>query len=145
LGLQRLPWDKLKLMREFFFVVTADANRLDGNVCILPDTQYHYENLLRAVDVIVTKPGYGIVADAISHRLPVLYTDRGEFPEYPHLVQALKDCATAEFIPQNELLAGNIASYLRRLIEKERHWPAVELNGAQAAAKKILALMAQSR
>jgi Glycosyl transferase family 1 len=141
LGLQRLPWDRIKLMRDFSFVITADEERLDGNVCILPPTQYHYEDLLRAVDVIVTKPGYGIVADAISHRIPVLYTDRGEFPEYAYLVQALNNCATAEFIPQNELFAGNIAPYLTRLLEKERHWPAVELNGAQIAAEKLLALV----
>ncbi len=145
LGLQRLPWDRLKLMRDFSFVVTADEKRLDGNIIILSETQHHYEHLLRAVDVIVTKPGYGIVADAISHRVPVLYTDRVEFPEYPHLVRALHDCATAEFIPQSELFAGNIASYLTRLVEQERHWPEVELNGAQIAAEKLLALMERSR
>jgi L-arabinokinase len=141
LGLQRLPWDRLKLLRDFSFVITADEKRVDGNIFILPDAQHHYEELLGAVDVIVTKPGYGIVADAISHRIPVLYTERGEFPEYPHLVQALNDCATAEYIPQSELLAGDIAPYLTRLLEKERHWPAVKLNGAQIAAEKLLALM----
>jgi L-arabinokinase len=141
LGLKRLPWDRLKLMRHFSFVVTAEEKRRDGNVFILPDAQRHYEDLLRAVDVIVTKPGYGIVADAISHRVPVLYTDRGEFPEYAHLVAALNDCATAEFIPQTELFAGNIAPYLARLLAKDRHWPAVELNGAQVAAEKLLALI----
>jgi L-arabinokinase len=141
LGLQRLPADQLKRMQDFFFVATADEKRLDGNLLILPDAQRHYENLLRAVDVIVTKPGYGIVADAISQRLPVLYTDRGDFPEYPHLVQALNDCATAEFIPQHALLDGDIAPYLLRLLEKQPHWPAVELNGAQIAAQKILTLM----
>ncbi len=141
LGLQRLPLEKLKLMRHFVFVVSAGEKRIDDNIFVLPGTQYRYEDLVQAVDVIVTKPGYGIVADAISHQVPVLYTDRGEFPEYPHLVRALHDCATAEFIPQSELLAGNIGSYLTRLLEKEPHWPAVELNGAQIAAQKLLALM----
>ena len=141
LGFQRLPWDRLKLMPGFLFVVTADEKRLDDNIFILPDTQHHYEDLLRAVDVIVTKPGYGIVADAISHRVRVLYTERGKFPEYPRLVRALSDCATAEFIPQNELFAGNLAPYLTRLLEKQAHWPVVKLNGAQVAAEKLLALM----
>ena len=141
LGLHRLQLKKLKLMRDFLFVVTAGEKRIDGNIFILPDTQQHYEDLLRAVDVIVTKPGYGIVADAISHRIPVLYTERGAFPEYPHLVQALSDCATAEFIPQSELLDGNVASYLARLLDKAAHWPDVKLNGAQIAAEKLLALM----
>jgi UDP-N-acetylglucosamine:LPS N-acetylglucosamine transferase len=93
------------------------------------------------VDAIVTKPGYGIVADAIAHQLPMLYTDRGEFPEYPRLVEALNDCATAEFIPQSELLSGNIAPYLQTPLQKPPNWPEVPLNGAQVAAGKILELL----
>jgi UDP:flavonoid glycosyltransferase YjiC (YdhE family) len=141
LGLKRLPWEKLKALRQFFFIVTADERRLEDNVLVLPDAQRHYENLLAAVDAVITKPGYGIVADVISHRLPVLYTDRGEFPEYPHLVRALQDCATAAFIPQQELFAGALEPYLTRLLSTPPHWPAVELNGATVAADKLLALL----
>ena len=91
--------------------------------------------------MIITKPGYGIVADILAHRLPVLYTERGEFPEYPFLVQALSDLATAEFIPQDELLSGNVRPYLLRLLAKEPSWPSVLLNGADVAAENILALL----
>ena len=101
-----MPLAELVEQREFFFVTTGVNRNLDGNLLVLPDTQSQYEDLVRAVDVIVTKPGYGIVADVLAHRVPMLYTDRGNFPEYPHLVQALNDYATAEFIPQDELLDG---------------------------------------
>ena len=37
----------------------------------LPEAQRKYEDLVRAVDVVVTKPGYGIVADVISHQVRV--------------------------------------------------------------------------
>ena len=128
-------------MRDYVFVTTADERKVDGNILILPDAQRHYEDLVRAVDVIVSKPGYGIVADVIANQTPMLYTDRGEFPEYPKLVEALNDCAIAEFIPQAELLSGNLEPYLKRLSDKTPRWQAVELNGAQVAAEKILALM----
>ena len=97
--------------------------------------------LFRSVDVIISKPGYGIVADVISHHVPMLYTDRGEFPEYPRLVEALHDCATAEYIPQSELLAGNIGRYLARLLSKELNWPSIRLDGAVVAAEKILGIL----
>jgi UDP:flavonoid glycosyltransferase YjiC (YdhE family) len=141
LGLERLPWERLRRLRDYFFVATGKADISEDNLLVLPDEQPHYEDLVRAVDVIVTKPGYGIVADVLAHRLPMLYTDRGEFPEYPRLVEALRDCATAEFIPQSELLAGNIAPYLRTLLEKPPNWPAVPLNGADVAAEKIVTLL----
>jgi hypothetical protein len=145
LGLDRFPWQRLSQIKEFFFVTTAAFEQSRGNLQVLDVAQRRYEDLLRAVDVIVTKPGYGIVADVLAHRLPVLYTERGEFPEYPFLVQALTELATANFIPQDELLSGNIRSYLARLVEKAPNWPPVSLNGAEAAAKKVLTLLDPSR
>jgi hypothetical protein len=73
--------------------------------------------------------------------VPILYTDRGEFPEYEYLVRALTECATAEYIPQAELLAGNIAPYVGRLLDKPPNWPAVSLNGAEIAAENILSFV----
>ena len=141
LGLDRLPWEKLKQQQQFLFVTTGDAKKSNGNVLVLPDRQSQYEDLVRAGDAIVTKPGYGIVADVLAHQAPILYTDRGEFPEYPRLVEALRDYATNEFIPQHELLAGHLAPYLNRLLTKEPNWPAIDLNGAEIAAGKILELL----
>jgi hypothetical protein len=141
LGLSRLPWGKLNQTRELFFVGTGDARTQDGNILILPDTQRHYEDLVQAVDVMITKPGYGIVADILAHKVPILYTDRGEFPEYPRLVQALAECATAKYIPQRQLLAGNLAPPITRLLDKEPHWPDVPLDGAEVAAQKLLDLL----
>jgi UDP:flavonoid glycosyltransferase YjiC (YdhE family) len=141
LGLGRFPIEKLKQLREFFFVATGEARKRDENLIVLPDVQRQYEDLVRAVDVVVTKPGYGMVADILAHRVPILYTDRGEFPEYRFLVQALSELATAEFIPQNELLAGNIEPYLKRLLGKAPNWPSVALDGARLAAEKVIALL----
>jgi L-arabinokinase len=141
LGLDRLPLERLKNLRDFFFVTTGAATQKTDNVLCLPDAQRSYADLVRAADVVVTKPGYGIVADALSHQVPMLYTERGEFAEYPRLVQALGECATAEFIPQDQLLEGNLAPYLTRLLERKPNWPAVPLDGAEVAAAKILELM----
>jgi hypothetical protein len=38
------------------------------------------------------------------------------------------------------LLSGSIEPQLVRLLTRDRHWPAVALNGAQIAAEKIIAL-----
>jgi hypothetical protein len=141
LGLQRLSLGNVKRLRKFFFIATDDAHRQDGNLLVLPNMQHHYEDLLRAADVIVTKPGYGIVADAISHKVSVLYTDRGDFPECRFLVQALNELATAEFIAQDELLSGAIGDHLERLLLKRPNWPQVSLDGATVAAERILSLL----
>jgi L-arabinokinase len=141
LGLDRLPWKQMARQREYFFVMTGSRHRRESNLLTLPATQTRYQDLLRAADAIVTKPGYGIVADVLAQQVPILYTDRGDFAEYPRLVAALRDCATAEFIPQHELLRGNLSPYLSRLLATPLHWPDIELNGAQVATQKILSML----
>ena len=141
LGLERLPWEQLAQQQDYLYVTTSIAREQEGNLLTLPASHTHYVDLLRAVDAIVTKPGYGIVADVLAHRVPILYTDRGDFAEYPRLVAALSDSATAEFIPRPELLAGNLLPYLRRLLSKPPNWPIVDLHGAQVAAETILAIL----
>ena len=141
LGLERLPHNNLKKLGDFFFVTTGETKQEANNVRVLREAQRSYEDLVRAVDVVVTKPGYGIVADVISHQVRVLYTERGEFAEYPYLTRALDDCATAEFIPQDHLLSGNLYPYLSRLLNKKESWPAVPLDGAEVATAKVLKLI----
>ena len=41
-----------------------------------------YEDLVAASDVVVTKPGYGIISECIANGAAVLYTSRGHFIEY---------------------------------------------------------------
>jgi UDP:flavonoid glycosyltransferase YjiC (YdhE family) len=140
-GLERLHLDRLLRQKEFFFIGTGDALRREPNLMILSNAQRSYIDLVRAADVIVSKPGYGIVADVIRHQVPLLYTDRGGFAEYPYLVKTLEDCATAEFIPQDDLISANLTPYLKRLLTKEKHWPAVATNGASVASEKLLSLL----
>jgi hypothetical protein len=140
-GLGRLQLERLLQQKDFYFVATGEALRKDGNLLILPNAQRDYVDLVRASDVIVSKPGYGIVADVIRHQIPLLYTDRGDFAEYPYLVKTLEECATADFIPQDDLIFANLTPYLNRLLTKEKHWPAVAVNGASVASDKLLGLL----
>jgi UDP:flavonoid glycosyltransferase YjiC (YdhE family) len=140
-GLRRLHLERLARQKDFFFIGTGDAPQKKPNLLILPNAQSQYVDLVRAADVIVSKPGYGIVADVIRHQVPLLYTDRGDFAEYPYLVKALEDCATADYIPQEDLISANLTPYLNRLLTKKKHWPAVSINGASVASEKVLSLL----
>lgn len=141
LGLKRLPWERLFGSERFFFVTTGGPPRRGKNFLVLPEVVPHYEDLVRAADAVVSKPGYGMVADAIAHQVPLVYTARGDFPEYPFLVKTIEQWATSEFIPQEDLLAGNLDPSLDRLLAKERNWPAVPLNGAETSAAEMVSLL----
>jgi UDP:flavonoid glycosyltransferase YjiC (YdhE family) len=145
LGLNQLPWKCLAKPSEYYFVAAGNTRREEGNLRIIPDAQKNYADIVRAADVVVTKPGYGIVADAIAHQIPVVYTDRGDFAEHTKLVEALNNCTTAEFIPQSDLLAGKLKPYLNRVLKRACNRSPVALNGAAVAAQRILSLLETTR
>ncbi len=53
------------------------------------DAGVRYEDLVGASEAVVTKPGYGIISEAIANDAALLYTSRGHFPEYDVLVEEM--------------------------------------------------------
>lgn len=97
-----------------------------------------YPDLVAAAEVVITKPGYGIIAECVANRTKMLYTSRGEFREYPVLVEGIKKYLPAGFIAQENLLSGDIREELLRLLEAPADFPPVPTGGAGAVAKTIL-------
>jgi L-arabinokinase len=97
-----------------------------------------YEDLVRAADVVVTKPGYGIISEAIANDTALLYTSRGHFVEYDVLVREMPKYLRTEFIEQKDLLAGNWSASLKRLLDKPRPPEKPAVNGAEVAAAEIM-------
>jgi len=96
-----------------------------------------YADLVAAADVVVTKPGYGIVSDAVAAGTPVVYTDRGDFPEYPIMVAQMPRYLACAFVAQDDLAAGRLGPALASVLEQSRPQPPA-LDGAQRSARRLL-------
>ena len=93
-----------------------------------------YPDLVGAVDVVVTKPGYGIVSDCIGAGTRLVYTDRGDFPEYPVMVAEMPRYLPAVFASNEEVREGR----LRRALEAVQALPfpaPPRTDGAAVAAR----------
>jgi L-arabinokinase len=100
-----------------------------------------YEDIVRAVDVVVTKPGYGIIADCIANGTALLYTSRGRFAEYPVLVSEMPRFLQCGFIDQEALLAGRWREALDKLSSAARPPERANTDGAIEIAELILERM----
>ena len=67
-----------------------------------------FADLVRGADVVVTKPGYGIISEAIANDAALLYTSRGQFVEYDMLVREMPRYLRVQFIEQEDLLSGRL-------------------------------------
>lgn len=99
-----------------------------------------YEDVVGASDVVVTKPGYGIVTDAIGAGARIVYTDRGDFPEYPVLVAEMGRYVPAAHVGNADLLAGRIGVAIDAVLAQPVP-PPPDLSGASVAAEHLLAMM----
>ena len=80
----------------------------------LYESGLRYEDLVAAVDVVVTKPGYGIISECVANDTALLYTSRGDFVEYDVLVREMPRVLRCAFIDQRRAARRPLARRARR-------------------------------
>jgi hypothetical protein len=105
------------------------------------DEGYRYEDLVKAADIVVSKPGYGIISECIANDTAILYTSRGDFREYPVLVEEMPKYLRCAFIDHDDLFSGNWAPHLDRLLAQPSPPAKPATDGAEVAAKTLLSLL----
>jgi len=145
-GLNGFGDERLKGWKSWLFLNTDSSQppTRSGNVQNVADPDLSYVDLMVASDVVVTKPGFGIVSDSLVNRVPVLYSDRGEFREYAILSRALRTLGRAKYIPRQALMSGLLGPYLDALMEMDNPWTSMNTSGAEVIAERILRAAARS-
>ena len=100
-----------------------------------------YEDLVGAADAVMTKPGYGIVAECIANGTPMVYTSRGRFAEYACLVEGIRTHLEHAFISNEDLHAGRWSAALESVLAPPRRPGSAQVNGAAVAAEVLLGLI----
>lgn len=72
------------------WVLAPPMPRLDRDDCVYVEG-LAYPALVAAADAVLTKPGYGIFTEAALAGTPLVWLDRGAFPEAPHLEAAMRE------------------------------------------------------
>jgi L-arabinokinase len=150
-GLPSLDVTRLDCLRDWT-VVTADrllafdtgavpthVRSIDEGAFL--DSGFRYEDLLRAADIVVTKPGFGIVAECIAAGTAVLYTSRGRFREYDVFVEEMPRFLRCGFISNADLLEGRWRAALHAVLAQPAPRETLATDGADLAAARIQALL----
>jgi hypothetical protein len=97
-----------------------------------------YEDVVHAVDVVISKPGYGIISECVANDTALLYTSRGEFIEYDVFVAEMPRVLRAAFIDHDNLFAGRWTTHLDALLERPAPPEHPAVDGADVAARFLL-------
>jgi L-arabinokinase len=144
LGLPGFDAGVLAVLQAYRFVLPVVWGALPSNVEVVDTArleagQLEYVDLVGACDVVVTKPGYGIVSDCIGAGTRLLYTERGDFPEYEILVAQMESCVACEPLERASLFAGCWGEGLERVLARALP-PRPDLGGAERAARHLVEL-----
>ena len=158
-GLPGFDTDVLSKFKKYTVVAAANlpagrarkeaplASRKGAFVRVNEEAMYNagvrYEDLVGAANAVVTKPGFGIVAECIANDTAMLYTSRGHFPEYDVIVEEMPKYLRTAFIGQDELFAGKWETPLNKLLahSKTRNYKKPDTNGADVAAELMLKVL----
>ena len=144
-GLQRLAVEALDCLDDWTVLLTDRITSLGAHpraeVQLIPESAFtadlRYEDLVAAADVVVTKPGYGIVSECIAHDTAMLYTSRGHFREYERMVEEIPSMLRCRFIEQQDLFAGRWKDALDALMQQPPAPRQMATDGADQAAAFI--------
>ena len=125
-----------------FITGRADPGPLPAGVHFVDERRIYdaglrYEDLVAAADVVVTKPGYGIIAECIANDTAVLYTSRGRFREYDVMTGEMPRVLRCAFIDQEALLAGRWLGPLNEVLGLPPAPERPRTDGAEIAARMI--------
>ncbi len=143
-GVHGLDLSTLDCLESYGIVMTGreSPGRLPTGIHFIDEPRIYdrglrYEDLVAAVDVVVTKPGFGIIAECVANATAMLYTSRGRFREYDVMVPELPRILRSGFVSQEDLFAGRWRNALDRVLSQPAPTTKVATNGAQVAAEMI--------
>ncbi|MGH9142558.1 MAG: hypothetical protein ACRD2I_15615 [Vicinamibacterales bacterium] len=99
-----------------------------------------YQDLVAAADVVVSKPGYGIVSECVANDTALLYTSRGRFIEYDLFVAEMPNVLRCRYISQEDLLAGRWDAAIDALLAQTAPASPPPVDGAAVAAREVIAM-----
>jgi L-arabinokinase len=100
--------------------------------------QPQFVDVLHASDAVVSKLGYGIAAECVACRTPILYPPREQFAEHPFIEADLPRHVPTQRIERREFEAGEWVEPLEALLARRVMPQAGPVNGAEIAAERIL-------
>jgi len=97
-----------------------------------------FADILASCDLVISKPGFGLVSECIVNNKPLIYSDRGDFAEYPYLVKGIESYLKNAFLPSEKLYAGDLRQSLKKIKTAPEPSKNLASGGADLIARELL-------
>jgi len=134
----RSPMERWPVTEDVHWLVPAAWESRRPDTTDLESLQMDFIDVLRSVDALVGKCGYGTVAECVCNGTPMVYAARPDWPEEPYLADWLTRHGRCAPLERDALEEGRVGPALARCWEQPSPAP-VAPTGVDEAARLILA------
>lgn len=102
---------------------------------------FEFLDLLASCDVVLSKPGFGILSDCLANDKPLVYVPRTDFREALLLEEAIRRYLRQARISQQDLYAGRWQEAILAALSGPRPGESLPVAGAGQIAQRILSFL----
>ena len=143
--LTSLPFAELEPLAGYRFLIdgpTPPESTRFGSIQSLP---FSFKTLLASVDIVMTKPGYGTLVEAVALQRPIVYVRRFNFADEPSLVSYLHQYGRGVPLSLKDFTEGRWEAALKQVMSLHRPaTPPPPITGAEEAATHLGKLLQHS-
>ena len=135
--LRALPWDQMEQMGGYRFLVNGQPPPDSSRIHSLSTLPYPFKTALASVDVVMTKPGYGTILEAVALGLPVVYVRRYTFADEAPLVEFLHAYGQGCELSREDFVSGQWGAALEAACARRAAVERPRFTGTLDAAKVL--------
>lgn len=143
LSFTTLEWDEAALrrvqaLRGYEFLTVLPLRWEGPNLHAIDRRVFSYSDVLASSDIVLTKPGYGVLSECAVNGKPMVYTERTDFREYPVLEAAVRRYFRHQHLPARDLYRGDLQDALEAVQRAPAPRERLATGGDDEAARIIL-------
>lgn len=139
--LNSLPFDRLESLTKYRFLFDGAVPPGSRRFVSTSSLPFAFKTLMASVDVIMTKPGYGTVVEAVALRTPMVYVRRYNFADEQSLVDYLHHYGSGVELSMDDFSQGRWLAAFERVFDLPPPLAPPAPTGASEAATAIAKML----
>jgi hypothetical protein len=139
--LDSLPFDRLESLNGYRFLFDGSVPPQSMRFVSTSSLPFSFKTLLASVDVIMTKPGYGTVVEAVALQTPMVYVRRYNFADEQSLVDYLHRYGRGVELSMSDFTQGRWLAALKEVLDLQTQTVPPSATGANEAAAVLAELL----
>jgi len=105
--LEDLPLASMHTMTDYQFLVDAPVSDPTGHIRSLGEVPATFDEIFAVSDVVLSKPGYATIIEAVASRKPVVYVRRYDFADEEAIVEYMHRYGRGCEMKKEDFISGN--------------------------------------